>query len=206
MTRAGAEIENRARRDLQFVEPAEQLVAHALLQRRGGVVTGAGAVEGARHGAAIEREESGADPGKFMRPAPARARSPAHPPALLRAVAEKVTRSRAVPGRHRRRANRRDEKTLLLRARCSPPARAPASPRTTGTMWWCRGMPADCACASMPRSTQSALETPRKRQRLFAPPGLAITDAQRRARRRGHRRRQAPWCRCRCAISASGSR
>ena len=39
-----------------------QLVAHAFLQRRGGVVARAGAIERLRHGAAIEREHLRADP------------------------------------------------------------------------------------------------------------------------------------------------
>ena len=84
------------RRELELREPLEQLVAHAFLQRRGGVVTGAGAIEGLRDGAAIEREHLG---GIRCVHAASVTREAAINASTWRSscAADKVTRSRAVP-------------------------------------------------------------------------------------------------------------
>src|SRR5262245_21572059 len=96
MTGAGAKIEHGSRRDFQLVEPRDELVAHALLQRRRGVVAVAGAVEGTRHGAAIQREDLPRIARAHARNASARAATSASTWASS-CAADSVTRSRAVP-------------------------------------------------------------------------------------------------------------
>ena len=56
VTRACAEIQYRLRLHPELVEARQQLAAHTFLQCRRLVVALAGAIEGARHRAAIERE------------------------------------------------------------------------------------------------------------------------------------------------------
>ena len=203
MPGARAEIENRARRDLQFVEPRRAArcarVPAAPRPRRNW--RWRDRRRAPRRGDRAQR--SGADRGKFMRASASRKR--AHQRIHLRFFVGRRERDAQSRGarRHRRRANRRDEKTRPSSALLTASARA-ASPRTTGTMVvGVAGARVD-ACVATPCSISPRTESLRQRQDLFAPPGLALAHAQRGARRRGHRRRQAPSCRCKCAISGSG--
>src|SRR6187551_950391 len=57
MAGTGAEVEYRARLVFEFIEPSQQLAAHAVLQRSRRVVAGTGPIEGAGHRVAIDAED-----------------------------------------------------------------------------------------------------------------------------------------------------
>ena len=199
MPGARAQVENCGGRDLELIETRHQFVAYAFLQRGRGVVTGAGAIEGAHHGVPIERKVC-ARIGKVhvfgaSASAPASADSASTCAFFVRC--REVTQARGaggtVGGRMAMARNPADSS-----ARLTARARA-ASPRTTGTMVVVVAGARVTPLSESPRAKRAPGPTP------FAPPALTVTDAQRGTRGRGHGRR-ARWCRCRCAISASADR
>src|SRR4051812_24230340 len=130
MAGPGAEVEHRARVDLELVEPCEQLVADAILQRRGGIVVAAGAIERLRHRVPIDAE----DLARIVHAASAcRKVLDKASTCDSSCAADNVTRSRAVP------AGTVGGRIAVTRNPClsscalSANARA-ASPTITGTM------------------------------------------------------------------------
>ena len=181
MAGARAEIQDAQRRQLEFLEPSQQLVAHALLQRRGGVITRARAIEGLRDGAAIERKASRGSAFK-RRISPTTRRWPrsTHPPAIPHARRTSVTRSRAVPAGTvgGRIALTRKPRVFERTAGCQ---RARASSEDHGEAMGETACRADPATPCTRRASAST---------LLAPPRFPLRHFQRRARGRGHGRRQ----------------
>ncbi len=151
---AGTEIEDGLRVHDEFIEPRNKLAAHPILQGGGRIVAGAGAVEGARHGATVQLEHLARIRQVHAPITDARADNKASTCASSWA-ADSVMRRRAVPagtvgGRIAvTRKPRASSARLADNARC-------ASPTITGTMvvsgGECRdNSPADAPSETSPR-------------------------------------------------------
>ena len=165
MARARAEIEDVQRRQLEFGEALHQLVAHAFLQRRGGVVAGAGAIERLRHGAAIEREHLGR-----IRLVHAASASPERRD--QRVDLRFLVRGRqghAQPrsaGGHRGRTDRRDQEALLLEH--------PADRQRALRLADDHRLNGGAGPGIRENFGEAAPESLRQRQDFLAPPGFAL--------------------------------